>query len=173
MKATTGTISAVAHYFADCYNDVEVKVAHVKSASNQAVHRVSSDRISAKGLSEWQKKKIVRYIDQNIRTSLRIVDLGALVHLSASHFSRKFKVSFGKSPYAYVLSRRVALAMALIQKTDEPLSQIASACGMCDQAHLCKSFRRAAGMTPQEWRQKSRSSSSVEALEKRHLENVA
>lgn len=173
MKATTASISAIAHYFADYCSDIEVKVARVKSGSNQAVRRLSSDGISANGLSEWQKKKIVRHIDQNIRTRLRIVDLGALVHLSASHFSRNFKVSFGESPYAYVLSRRVALAMALIQKTDEPLSQIASACGMCDQAHLCKSFRRAAGMTPQEWRQKSRGSSSVKASQKRHLEDVA
>ncbi|WP_144579066.1 helix-turn-helix domain-containing protein [Agrobacterium sp. DE0009] len=173
MKATTASISAIAHHFADYYNDIEVKVARVTSASNQAVHRLSSDRTSAKGLSEWQKKKIVRHIDQNIRTSLRIVDLGALVHLSASHFSRNFKVSFGASPYAYVLSRRVALAMALIQMTDEPLSQIACACGMCDQAHLCKSFRRAAGMTPQEWREKSRGPSSVKASQERQLEDVA
>jgi AraC-like DNA-binding protein len=56
--------------------------------------------------------------------------------------------------------------MDLIQRTDEPLSQIASECGMCDQAHMCKSFRRLAGMTPQEWRRKSRGISSVELRQK-------
>jgi AraC-like DNA-binding protein len=105
------------------------------------------------GLSDWQIKKITRHIDENIRSSLRIADLGMLVHLSASHFSRNFKVSFGEPPYAYVLSRRIALAKHLIGNTDEPLSQIAHACGMSDQAHLCKLFRRMAGTTPHQWRQ--------------------
>ncbi|MDO1583424.1 helix-turn-helix transcriptional regulator [Rhizobium oryzicola] len=113
------------------------------------------DRNRANGLSDWQIKKIIRHVDQNIRSSLRITDLGALVHLSASHFSRNFKISFGEPPYAYVLSRRIALAKHLIRTTDEPLSQIAHACGMSDQAHLCKLFRRIAGTTPHQWRQKS------------------
>ncbi|WP_165225937.1 AraC family transcriptional regulator [Affinirhizobium pseudoryzae] len=117
-------------------------------------------RNGANGLACWQIRKIVRHVEQNIHSSLRITDLGALVHLSSSHFSRNFRVSFGEAPYAYVLSRRIALAKDLIGTTDEPLSQIAHACGMCDQAHLCKLFRRIAGMTPHQWRQMRAASSS-------------
>lgn len=153
MTATTTPHSELAPVFA----------AHFKSIISEirvdlpAIARASSpDRRRANGLSDWQIKKVVRHIDQNIRSSLRIGDLGALVHLSASHFSRNFRISFGESPYAYVLSRRIALAKELIRDTDEPLSQVAHACGMSDQAHLCKLFRRIAGTTPHQWRQQNR-----------------
>ena len=112
------------------------------------------ERNRINGLSDWQIKKITRHIDRNLATSLKISALADLVQLSASHFSRNFKVSFGESPYAYVLSRRIELAKHLIRDTEEPLSQIAQACGMSDQAHLCKVFKRLAGTTPQGWRQR-------------------
>jgi AraC-like DNA-binding protein len=40
----------------------------------------------------------------------------------------------------------------MMSTTQEPLSQIAIACGLCDQAHLCKVFRRMIGMSPSAWR---------------------
>jgi transcriptional regulator GlxA family with amidase domain len=165
MTFTTTSISPPRLFLADHHQSIPGPKAAVAHACDEAAPR-SPERGRAKGLADWQVKKVIRHIDQNIRTNLRIVDLGALVHLSASHFSRSFKVSFGEPPYAYVLARRVAVAMDLIQRTDEPLSQIASECGMCDQAHMCKSFRRLAGMTPQEWRRKSRGISSVELRQK-------
>jgi AraC family transcriptional regulator len=39
--------------------------------------------------------------------------------------------------------------------TEDPLSQIALACGMADQAHLSKLFRRGVGETPSAWRRRS------------------
>jgi AraC-like DNA-binding protein len=36
--------------------------------------------------------------------------------------------------------------------TPFPLSRVAVACGLCDQAHLCKVFRRLIGMSPSAWR---------------------
>ncbi|MGM4986201.1 MULTISPECIES: helix-turn-helix domain-containing protein [Rhizobium] len=107
------------------------------------------------GLSDWQKNKVVRYIDENIDGCIRVQELGDQVRLSASRFSKGFKVSFGRSPYDYVLSRRVDAAKYLISSTDEPLSQIAHACGLSDQAHLSKVFKRLVGVTPLKWRRLS------------------
>ncbi|MFQ6242662.1 helix-turn-helix domain-containing protein [Sinorhizobium meliloti] len=160
MTATTASRSANAPIFANHLHDIpsqiQLDLGSVKRPSDEVARLSSPVRNHANGLSDWQIKKIIRHVDQNIRSSLRIIDLGALVHLSGSHFSRNFKISFGEPPYAYVLSRRIALAKDLIRNTDEPLSQIAHACGMSDQAHLCKLFRRIAGTTPHQWRQRSR-----------------
>ncbi len=104
------------------------------------------------GLTEWQKSKIARYIDDNIDTCIRVGELGQQVGLSASRFSKGFKVSFGKSPYEYVLSRRIDAAMYLMTSTGDPLSHIAQICGLSDQAHLSKIFKRVVGMTPLKWR---------------------
>jgi len=104
------------------------------------------------GLSEWQRKKIVRYVDENIDTRLRVSDLSEQVRLSVSRFSKGFNVTFGRPPYDYVLSRRIEAAKYLIASTPEPLSQIAHACGLSDQAHLSKVFKRLVGTTPLKWR---------------------
>lgn len=104
------------------------------------------------GLSEWQRKKIIRYVDGNVDSKLRVFDLSEQVRLSVSRFSKGFNVTFGRPPYDYVLSRRMEAAKYLIASTDEPLSQIAHACGLSDQAHLSKVFKRLVGMTPLKWR---------------------
>lgn len=108
------------------------------------------------GLSDWQKKKISKYIDANLDQCIRVVDLGQQVRLSASRFSKGFKVSFGRAPYDYVMTRRVEAAKYLITMTDDPLSQIAQACGLSDQAHLSKIFKRSVGVTPLKWRRLTR-----------------
>jgi AraC family transcriptional regulator len=48
------------------------------------------------------------------------------------------------------------LAQQLILKTDERLSHIALLCGLADQAHLTRLFRRATGSTPGHWRRCNR-----------------
>ncbi len=104
------------------------------------------------GLSEWQRKKIIRYVDDNVDSRLRVSDLSEQVRLSVSRFSKGFNVTFGRPPYDYVLSRRIEAAKYLIASTREPLSQIAHACGLSDQAHLSKVFKRLVGTTPLKWR---------------------
>ena len=85
-------------------------------------------------------------------------ELAALLGLSASHFCRAFKCSFGASPRDYVVRRRIEVAQALMLTTSEPLSSIAVSCGMCDQQHFTHSFRRIVGETPSTWRRTRRGS---------------
>jgi AraC-like DNA-binding protein len=104
------------------------------------------------GLAEWQKNKAIRYIDENVEKNIKVEDIASLVKLSASRFSKAFKVSFGRAPYDYVLSRRIEAAKFMILCTEEPLSQVAHACGLSDQAHLSKVFKRLIGVTPLKYR---------------------
>ena len=104
------------------------------------------------GLAPWQKRKIEHFLSERLEETIRIEELAELVSLSVSHFCRVFKDSFGVTPHAHIMSRRVALAQRLMVTTNEPLSQVALACGLADQAHLTKLFRRAVGQTPSVWR---------------------
>jgi AraC family transcriptional regulator len=108
-------------------------------------------------LLAWQVRKVRDYIDSHITGPVFVADLCALFHRSEAHFSRSFKRTFGESPHAFLVRRRVELAAQFMLTTDASLSDIALRCGFSDQAHLCKHFRHAAGQTPSAWRRAHRS----------------
>jgi AraC family transcriptional regulator len=103
-------------------------------------------------LLAWQARKVRDYIDSHISGPVLVADLCALLQRSEAHFSRSFKRTFGESPHAFIVRRRVELAAQYMLTTDAPLSDIALRCGFTDQAHLCKQFRQASGQTPAAWR---------------------
>jgi AraC family transcriptional regulator len=104
------------------------------------------------GLARWQRRAAIEYIHANLASKLTLAAIAKVVCLSRSHFSRAFKISHGVSPGAYIIMARVERAKRMIHTTREPLSQIASACGFADQAHLCRAFRRWVGVSPGNWR---------------------
>ena len=109
-------------------------------------------RVVRGGLPAWQARKVSTHIEGNISARIHIKQLARLVGLSASHFCRAFKCSFGTSPRDYVLRRRIEVAQALMLTTPARLSAIAVSCGMCDQQHFTRSFRRIVGESPSTWR---------------------
>jgi AraC family transcriptional regulator len=113
-------------------------------------------RASRGGLPAWQARRVFAHVDANLSRKIPIRELAQLLGLSASHFCRTFKCTFGVSPREYVLRRRIELAQGLMLTTSEPLSSIALSCGMCDQPHLTRSFHRVVGETPYMWRRTRR-----------------
>jgi transcriptional regulator GlxA family with amidase domain len=104
------------------------------------------------GLAFWQVKRVIVYIDLNLGNPIGAKKLTDLIQLSESHFSRAFKISLGLPPCAYIAAKRIERACELMVTTDAPLSQIAIECGMCDQSHFCRVFRRKIGVSPNVWR---------------------
>lgn len=104
-------------------------------------------------LPPWQARRLVEYIERNLSNPITVSELSGLVNLDRSHFSRKFKTSFGAPPHNYVLRRRIQLASRLLIENDSPLSQIALLCGFADQPHFCKRFKKEMRITPSAWRQ--------------------
>jgi AraC-like DNA-binding protein len=103
-------------------------------------------------LLAWQARKVREYIDSHIAGPILVTELCALVQRSEAHFSRSFKRTFGESPHAFVVRRRLELAAQYMLSTDASLTDIALQCGFTDQAHLCKHFRQSTGETPAAWR---------------------
>lgn len=104
------------------------------------------------GLPSRHMLKVCAYIDSHITDRVLVADLCQLVHLSKAHFSRAFRRTFGQSPHAFVIRRRVELAARYMLQTEAPLSHIAQRCGFADQPHFSKTFRQATGHPPAAWR---------------------
>ena len=104
------------------------------------------------GLLAWQLNRVIDHVETHLAEKIMAIDLADLINVSVGQLIRAFKISVGVPPFHYIASRRVELACMMMSTTREPLSQIAIACGLCDQAHLCKVFRRMMGMSPSTWR---------------------
>ena len=107
-------------------------------------------------LLAWQANRIREYIDAHVADPLHVADLGGLLQLSEAHFSRSFRRTFGESPHAFLIRRRLQRAEQYMLNTGASLSDIAHHCGFTDQAHLSKHFRQYTGSTPASWRRARR-----------------
>jgi AraC family transcriptional regulator len=104
------------------------------------------------GLAPWQIRKLIAYIDVNLDRTITTRCLAEVTRLSSFHFCRAFRDSFGNSPHGYVIRRRMERAQGLMLTTNSSLGRIAAECGLADQAHFNKLFRKFAGESPGAWR---------------------
>jgi AraC-like DNA-binding protein len=72
---------------------------------------------------------------------------------SRTHYRRDYKRTFGMPARIWTRHRRIELAQGLMLTTGASLSEIALSCGMSDQSHFTRSFRRIVGEAPSSWRQ--------------------
>jgi AraC family transcriptional regulator len=103
-----------------------------------------------------QIMRMLKIMDANIANHVRIKDIAAAAGLSRSAFSRAFLRSVGESPRGYLRRQRIKLAQHLMLSTRKSLAEIALDCGLSDQSHLTKSFRRVVGISPNAWRRSRR-----------------
>ena len=109
------------------------------------------DNARRAAVSRLGRRHVAAYIRDNIGATLRASELSKLARLSYSHFNRAFKVSFRETPTSYIMRQRITLAQDKMLTTDQALCTIALECGLCDQAHLSRMFRRIVGLTPSVW----------------------
>ena len=123
---------------------------HLEFALTALQH--TGERKSAGALAAWRARKVVQFIDSSLERPIRIQDLAHLAGLSAGQFSRSFHLRFGVTARRYLAMRRMEFAKSQLCTTDLPLVEIALRCGMSDQSHFAKTFRRVVGTTPSQWR---------------------
>lgn len=104
----------------------------------------------------WRARQIAEFVDANIGRIIYSAELAGAAKMSTGQLARALKATFGVSPSEYVMHRRLALAQRLMLETNDALAQIAEVCGLCDQAHLSRAFRKTFGQTPAAWRREHR-----------------
>jgi AraC-like DNA-binding protein len=83
---------------------------------------------------------------------LSVDDLAAAAGLSRAHFSREFRRAFGESPHAYLLTRRLERAAALLRTTDRSVADICLSVGLQSIGSFTTSFTRMYGRSPTVYR---------------------
>jgi AraC-like DNA-binding protein len=91
--------------------------------------------------------------DRRYAEPLCVDDLALAAGLSRAHFSREFRRAFGESPHAYLLTRRLERAAALLRTTDRSVTEICFAIGLASLGSFTTSFTRTYGMPPTAYRE--------------------
>ena len=102
------------------------------------------------GLPPARLAAVLEYLDAHLAERVSVRQLAAVAGVETSWFTRLFVAAVGRSPYQYLLERRIVRAQYLL-RSGTAVGAVASACGFVDQAHLTRHFRRITGATPRAW----------------------
>lgn len=115
-------------------------------------------RTSASSLSvppSWLAS-VLTFIRQELASPLTVEMIAAHVGVSASRLAHVFRDVLGRTVAEYIRERRVRAAAAALRETNDPVGDVALACGFYDQAHLTRAFKASRNMTPLEYRRSYR-----------------
>ena len=91
-------------------------------------------------------------MDRSFAQPLDVPALAAVAHVSAAHFSRQFRATFGETPHRYLQRRRVERAMELLRETDRPVTEICFDVGFASLGTFSRTFREIIGESPSSYR---------------------
>lgn len=89
-----------------------------------------------------------RYLADNLGRRVRVRDVAAIVHLSDRHAARLFARETGSSLMATLRRLRLERGAHLLLETDDPVTQVARACGYPEARPFITAFRRHYGQPP-------------------------
>jgi transcriptional regulator GlxA family with amidase domain len=91
-------------------------------------------------------------MDREYAQPLDVEALARGVHLSAGHLSRQFRAAYGESPYAYLMTRRIERAMALLRRGDLSVTEVCFAVGCQSLGTFSTRFTQLVGVPPSTYR---------------------
>ncbi|WP_230411811.1 GlxA family transcriptional regulator [Denitromonas iodatirespirans] len=93
-------------------------------------------------------------MESNIEEPLGVEELARLAQISSRQLDRLFLHHIGTSPARYYLELRITRARRLLLQTNEPITNIAIACGFTGAPHFSRCYRNFFGETPSQARKK-------------------
>jgi AraC-like DNA-binding protein len=112
--------------------------------------------VAAHRLRDLARLRRVRdRIDREYAQPLDVEALARGVNMSAGHLSRQFKLAYGESPYAYLMTRRIERAMALLRRGDVGVTEVCFAVGCSSLGTFSTRFTELVGVPPSVYRRQS------------------
>ena len=114
---------------------------------------MTSSPAEAQRLRDLARLRRVRdRIDREYALPLDVEALARDAHMSAGHLSRQFRLAYGESPYAYLMTRRIERAMALLRRGDLSVTEVCFAVGCQSLGTFSARFTELVGVPPSAYR---------------------
>jgi AraC-like DNA-binding protein len=118
--------------------------------------QVTSSPAAAQHLRDLARLRRVRdRIDREYAQPLDIEALARGVCMSAGHLSRQFRRAYGEPPYAYLMTRRIERAMALLRRGDLSVTDVCFAVGCSSLGTFSSRFTELVGVPPSVYRRQA------------------
>jgi AraC-like DNA-binding protein len=91
-------------------------------------------------------------IDREYARPLDVAVLARAALMSPAHFSRRFRAAYGETPYAYLMTRRIERAKALLRRGDISVTEACLAVGCTSLGSFSARFTEVVGETPTAYR---------------------
>jgi transcriptional regulator GlxA family with amidase domain len=102
-------------------------------------------------------REVQRGVIEDIAAVHTVEAMAAAAHMSPRHFARAFRAETGVTPARYVERLRLEAARRRLEETAEPVAAVAASCGFRTAETMRRSFLRALGVGPAEYRRRFRS----------------
>jgi AraC-like DNA-binding protein len=96
-------------------------------------------------------------IDRDYARPLDVAALARAALMSTAHFSRRFKEAYGERPYAYLMTRRIERAKALLRRGDMSVTEVCLEVGCTSLGSFSARFAELVGETPTTYRARDHS----------------
>ncbi len=107
-------------------------------------------------LSDLARLRRVRdRIDRDYALPLDVEALAREAHMSAGHFSRRFRAAYGESPYGYLMTRRIERAMALLRQGHLSVTEVCFEVGCSSLGTFSTRFTELVGVPPSVYRREA------------------
>lgn len=103
-------------------------------------------------LSEAQLDRLLEFVEAHLDDDLSVDDLAKVLGLSRFHFSRIFRTTTTRSPYQFLLERRIRRSTDMLRCSNLSIADIARQCGFRSVTQFEEAFRRAMGVRPIRYR---------------------
>ena len=100
------------------------------------------------------QKEMLAYIDAHCMEKITLSMLAEEFHLSEKYVSRYFVEHFKISFSNYVIHHRLTYARALLETTDEQVTEIAMQSGFSNVSYFIRAFKKMYGISPLKYRKK-------------------
>jgi len=137
---------------------MELLVRHMlrwHSNLSQSDRRRALAQATAHPLAPRHLSRVLAYIDANIRDDIALADLARLVGVSRDHFIRRFRAATRRTPYAYLVERRLARAVEALRLSALSIEEIARNTGFKSAPGFSNVFKKHYGMSPSRFRARS------------------
>lgn len=104
--------------------------------------------------SDDDVKKVINYIDRNIKKGVTLDEAAEYINMSSCYFSKFFKKAMQVNFITYVTDRKIEYAKEMLLNTDMPIINIAYDLSYNETNYFSKAFKKKVGVTPTEYREK-------------------